>query len=79
MGMTTTVRIDDEVDVDIDDDDIVEYVCNDPELVDRVLDAHHMDADQWAKRFWESDAVAQEHMMAALRRVCPTITITFAK
>jgi hypothetical protein len=79
MGLTTTVRVDEEVLVDIDDDEIVECVCNDPELIHRILDGYDMGADQWAEHFAGSDAVGQEQMLAALRRVCPHMTIGFSK
>jgi len=79
MGLTTLVRIDEEVTVDVDDDDIVAYVCGDPDMIDRILEGYNMEADVWADHFCDADAVKQEHMMASLRRVCPHLTIEFRK
>ena len=79
MSLTTLVRIDEEVTVDVDDDDIVSYVCGDPDMIDRILEGYNMEADVWADHFYDADAVKQEQMLASLRRVCPHLTIEFRK
>jgi hypothetical protein len=76
MGLLTSARIDEEVDVEVDDDDVVAYVLGDPALMDQIRHGMELDAGEWADAFANEDAVGQEQMLAALRRVCPHMTIS---
>lgn len=65
-----------EDDVDIDDDDIVEYVLGDPDLVAQVLDGKRSsDPENWAAVFYEYDTVDRLQAIEALKHVIPGIKI----
>jgi hypothetical protein len=76
MGMQTTVYVEGEHDVEVDDDDIVAYVSGNRELFLRIIADRQMEHGAWADAFMNEDAVGQEQMLAALRRVCPHMTIS---
>lgn len=83
MGMLVagTVAIDDEFDcaVEADDEDIIDYVLENPQVLAALMDAYEPQADSWAKAFADADSVAQEQMLANLRLLCPYLNIEWKK
>jgi hypothetical protein len=77
MGLICSGTAD--VEIEADDDDVVAYVLEDADVMRRVLEGSVMTADAWAEAFSEADAVGQEQMLAALRRVCPHLLTIFEK
>jgi hypothetical protein len=69
----------DDVECEVSDEDIVEYVTHNPKLMEQIRVGYEPLADMWADAFVNEDAVGQEQMLAALRRVCPHMTIGFGK
>lgn len=79
MSLSAYVHVDEEFTADVDDDDIVAYVCEEPALLARILEECDIDAETWANQFSASDAVKQEQMLSFLRRVCPYLHVSFEK
>lgn len=75
MGLLTSVRVDEEVDVEVDDDEIIAYVLDDEDLIQRVLSAGGLGASAWASAFFEFDTLDRDTAIAELQRLMPGIKI----
>lgn len=76
MGLATCVHIDDSVEVEVDDDEIVEYVLESPDVLSLIMGYYEPDAGQWAAAFSAYDTLGRDKAIAELERAIPGLKVT---
>lgn len=76
MSLTTCVHIDDSVEVEVDDDEIVEYVLESPDVLSLIMGDYEPDAGQWATAFSAYDTLDRDKAIAELERAIPGLKVT---
>ena len=74
MGLVTTVSISEDVQTEIEDDEIMDYIGESPELLAK-LGIYGDDTARWADAFALFDTVSKLQAIEALKHAVPGIKI----